>query len=210
MSKRSYESAFERRFLKSVDVDGFYVKIDMFKVIKPKGKRQYDIITTENNNFTYSENVITQRSKSATAFDQEKKLTKTELIELFAAMSVNDVWSAEYETFDKSAEWQKELATTIHGLSIEKAGEYIKKNFKSFGKSSRSMIGHKINPNSDNNYYTVRDLNIHFNLIEDGVDVEIAQKKSIRNLDVNSLQFLVFNGIKYILKSKKIVENENE
>lgn len=208
MPKRSYEKAFERRFLNSVNQNGFYVKIDMFKVLNKiddinTNKNRYNIRTSENNNFSYDDSVIMKRSKSATSFDRVEKFTKTELIELFARISVNDVWSAEYETFDKTDDWQKKLASTIKGLSIEEAGKYIKKNFKTFGKGNRRIIGHKINTNSDNNYYMVRDLEIHFDLLEEDVDVEFATNYSIRNLDVNSLQFLIFNGVKYILKGSE-------
>lgn len=201
MTKRTYEDAFERRFLKNVEVDGFYVKIDMFKVVNKSGT-DYKIITTENNRFTYGENIIVQRAKSATAFDREQPFTKTELIELFANISINDVWSAEYQTFDKTKEWPKELADTIQSLSVEKAAGYIKKNFITFGKTNRRIIGHKITSNSDNNYYMVHDLNIYFDLLQGGKSVHEAQRQSIRNIDVNSLQFLIFNGIKYILKLK--------
>lgn len=199
--KRSYDEAFERRFLNNVEVDDFYVKIDMFKVIS-KNCFAYNILTTENDKFEYGANVITKRSKSATAFDREQSFTRTELIELFANISINDVWSAEYQTFDKSKEWQKELTTTIQGLSVDKAGEYIKKNFGSFGKINRTIIGHKINPDSDNNYYMVRDLAIHFDLLNEGKSVHEAHSQSIRKLDVNSFKFLIFNGVKYVLKSK--------
>lgn len=205
MSKRTHEKAFERRYLNNVEVDNIYVKIDMYKVTSKNEDRcseSYNITTTENNEFSYNAEVIKKRSKSATSFDQEQTLTKTELIELFANISINDVWSAQYQTFDKTKEWQKELAETIQGLTVHKASDYKKKNFSSFGKVTRAIIGHKINPNSVNNYYMVRDLAIHFDLLAEGVDVDIAHKQSIRNLDVNSLQFLIFNGVKYVLKSK--------
>lgn len=202
MTKRTYETAFVRKFLKNVKVNDYFVKIDMFKVTNEKREGSYNITTTENNNFSYCEEVIVKRSKSATAFDCEQTFTKTELIELFANLSVNDVWSAEYQTFDKTKEWQKELAATIQSLPVDKAGEYIKKNFASFGKTSRAIIGHKINPNSDNNYYTVRDLAVHFDLLENRKSVQEAQNQSIRKIDVNSLQFLIFNGVKYVLKAK--------
>lgn len=72
MPKRSYSEAFERRFLNKVDIDDFYVKIDMYKVInKCPYSDKYEIRTTENNNFTYSGGVIMNRSKSATVFNRE-------------------------------------------------------------------------------------------------------------------------------------------
>lgn len=197
MSKRTYADAFERRFLNSVEVGGYYIKIDMFKVLSKHGQK-YKIKTTENDKFVYDEGVITKRSKSATAFIREEISTKTNLIELFSTISTNDVWAAEYETYDKSDDWQKEVASTIRELSIDKAGEFIKKNFKSFGKTKRFIIGHKINPNSDNNYYTVRDLSIHFDNLNEGKTISESESKSIRKLDVNSLNFLIFNNVKYI------------
>lgn len=205
MSKRTYEDAFERRFLNKVDKGDFYVKIDMFKVlnIKNRSTESYEIRTTENNEFSYGGNVIMQRSKSATAFNRVETFTKTELIELFACISINDVWSAEYLTFDKTKEWPINLTKTIQKLPVDDAVKYIKQNFGSFGKVSRSIIGHKVNPVSDNNYYTVRDLAVHFELLEGGKSVDIAHNQSIRKLDVNSIQFLIFNGVKYELKTFK-------
>lgn len=203
MSKRSYKQAFEHRFLNNVEVGDFYVKIDMYKVTSRDEyniNESYNITTTENNELRYGAEVIKKRSKSATAFDQEQTLTKTELTELFANISISDVWSAEYQTFDKTKEWQKELAETIQGLTVYKASDYVKKNFGSFGKVNRKIIGHKINSNSVNNSYIVRDLTIHFELLEEGVNVNMAERQSIRNLDVNSLQYLIFNGVKYVLK----------
>lgn len=200
MSKRTYEKAFERKFLKEVKSDDFYVKIDMYKVNRKNYRDSYTITTTENNNFTYDSAVITKRSKSAKAFDREEVFTKTELIELFAILSPNDVWSAQYHTYDKTNEWQKKLAETIQSQTVAEASMYIKKNFGSFGKIDRMIVGHKISQNSNNNYYMVRDLKIHFDLLNDGKSVDEAHHQSIRNLDVNSLQFLIFNGVKYVLK----------
>lgn len=202
MSKRTYAEAFERKFLKEVKCGHFYVKIDMYKVNCRNVSGRYSITTTENNNFSYASEVITKRSKSANAFDREEVYTKTKLIELFAALSPNDVWSAQYQTYDKSNEWQKKLAETIQNQTTAEASTYIKQNFGSFGKIDRTIIGHKISQNSNNNYYMVRDLEIHFNLLNDDKSVDEAHRQSIRNLDVNTLQFLIFNGVKYILKSK--------
>lgn len=202
MSKRTYGEAFERKFLKEVKCGNFYVKIDMYKVNCRNDSGRYSITTTENNNFSYTSEVITKRSKSANAFDREEVYTKTELIELFAALSPNDVWSAQYQTYNKSNEWQKKLAETIQNQTVAEASTYIKQNFGSFGKIDRTIIGHKISQNSNNNYYMVRDLEIHFNLLNDDKSVDEAHRQSIRNLDVNTLQFLIFNGVKYILKSK--------
>lgn len=204
MAKRTYEEAFERKFLNKVSLNDYYVKIDMFKVLRKEDrddfKTRYNIRTTENNNFLYDEEVIKKRSKSATSFDREKALTKTELMELFSNISVHDVWSAQYQVFDKSKEWQKELAEEIQSLTTEEASKYIKKNFKSFGKVERTIIAHKITINSKNNYYTVRDLEIHFNCLNEGKRVQEAENQSIRNLDVNTIQYLIFNSVKYVLK----------
>lgn len=204
MLKRTYEKAFERKLLNKVEVGDFCVEICMFKVDKKikKGLTDgYSVITTENKPFFYGLGVIEKRSKSATAFNQEQQFTKTELIELFANMSIHDVWSAQYQTLNKTKEWQRELARTIKGQKINEASDYIKKNFASFGKVNRTIIGHKINPTSVNNYYIVRDLTIHFDLLQEGKSEQDAHSQSIRSLDVNSLQFLIFNGVKYILKS---------
>lgn len=199
MPRCVYKDAFKRRFLNKVEVNDIFVKIDMYKVTsKNELIDSYNITTTENDQFKYCGEVIKKRSKSATAFDQEQRLTKTKLINLFAGISINDVWSAQCQIFDHTEEWHDELAQTIQGLTAEKAGEYIKKNFRSFGKVSRNIIGCKINCNSVNS----NDLENHFELMDSGVNSSIALNDSIRNLDVNSLQFLIFNGVKYVSISK--------
>lgn len=111
MSRRSYKKAFERRILNKVEVDDFYVEINMYKVQakRPSYRTEYDIITTENNGFIYGSDVITKQSKSASAFNREEAFTKTELIELFSNISINDVWSAHYQTYDKTKEWSKKV-----------------------------------------------------------------------------------------------------
>lgn len=204
MAKRTFEEAFERKYLSEVSLNDYYVKIDMFKVLKEDVNRdfviRYDIQTTEKNNFKYEEGVIKKRAKSATHFNREEALTKTELVELFSKLSVHDVWSVKYKILDKSKDWQNELAKIIQNLSTDEASIYIKKNFKSFGKVERTIIGHKIETNSKNNYYLARDLEIHFNLLNEGKTVQESKDQSIRNLDVNTIQYLIFNSVKYVLK----------
>lgn len=204
MAKRTHEEVFERKYLSKVKLNDYYVKIDMFKVLKEdedsEYKTRYYIQTTENNNFKYDENVIKRRAKSATFFDRVEPVTKTELMEIFSKLSIHDVWSAEYEILDKSKDWQKELAKIIQNQSADEASNYIKKNFKSFGKLARTIIGHKIETDSMNNYYTVRDLEVHFNLLNDRF-VSEAENQSIRKLDVNTIQYLIFNSVKYVLKN---------
>lgn len=84
-------------------------------------------------------------------------------------------------------------------MNKEEAVKYVKKDFTTFGKIKRQITGQKILLKSVNNYYTVRDLNIYFEDLDKN-GVEIASKNSIRTLDVNTLQSLIFNGVKYILK----------
>lgn len=204
MAKRTCEKAFERKYLSKVKLNDYCVKIDMFKVLEENEDSEfvtrYNIQTTEKTNFKYGESVIKQRAKSATLFDGEEALTKTELIELFSKLSIHDVWSVEYEILDKSKDWQKELTKVIQNLSEDEASTYIKKNFKSFGKVNRKIIGHKIEIDSKNNYYKVCDLEIHFELLNEEKTVGEAEKQSIRNLDVNTIRYLIFNGVKYVLK----------
>lgn len=117
----------------------------MFKVENQKDDSEfYSIRTTEDNDFKYAYNVITKRATSATDYHDIKEFTKTELMELFATLSVNDVWSVEYLTYDKNKEWSEDLAEKIQGMAKDDAATYIKKNFKEFGKNSRIMVGHKI------------------------------------------------------------------
>lgn len=132
MAKRTHDKAFERKILHKVPLNDYYVKIDMFKVLCPTNPQKdftngFNIKTTENNNFYYGENIIMKRSKSATQFDVEETLTKTDLINLFSKISEHEVWSAQYETFDKSTDWPKKLVAEIQQMAKEEATAYIKK-----------------------------------------------------------------------------------
>ena len=80
------------------------------------------------------------------------------------------------------------------------AVKYVKENFTTFGKITRELAGQKILPTSDNNYYTVRDLKIYFEELDKECGAEMAARNSIRKLDVNTLQSLIFNSVKYVLK----------
>lgn len=197
-TKRSYEEAFERKKLHCVQVGNFYVEHTVYKVLK-RNNNTFQIKTATNSNFGYDESVIKETASSATTYTSEKKATKTELIELFSRLSMNDIWFATYFTQDKDRDWQEEIVTKIQSLNKDDAVKYVRKDFATFGKTMRELAGQKIFSHSDNNYYMVRDLTIYFEeLTVNGL--EMATKKSIRKLDVNTLQTLIFNNVKYSLK----------
>lgn len=200
-SKRSYEDAFKRKVLDSVKEDEFYVEHTVYKVIKRNciEKNLFNITTLENSNFQYAESIIKATASSATIYKSEKKSTKTELIELFSNLSLNDIWSATFFKYDTDKNWQDVLSAKIQSMSKEEAAKYIKDNFKLFGKVERKITGQKIALKSDNNYYSVRDLDIYFEEMK-SKGVENAIKNSQRKLDVNTIQSLIFNSVKYILK----------
>lgn len=202
-TKRLHAEAFERKKLQSVKIQDFYVEHTVYKVLKREKSSitspMYDIQTAENSKFSYGKSIILETATSATAYTSEKKATKTELIELFSNLSLNDIWFAIYYTHDKDSGWQEKMIEKIQSMNKDNAMEFVKNEFKTFGKTKRELVGQKINLKSDNNYYIVRDLNIHFDeLLISGPMT--AAKKSIRNLDVNTLQCLIFNGVKYLLK----------
>lgn len=198
-SKRSYEEAFKRKPLQNVKVDDFYVDHTVYKVIKSSDTDDFfDIITTQNSNFQFGESVIKETATSATLYTSVKKATKTELIELFSNLSINDIWFATFFKHDKDKNWQDEIVIKIQSMEKDDAVKYMKKNFASFGKITRELAGRKIVLKSDNNYYMVQDLNIYFEELKTN-EPETAAKKSIRRLDVNTLQSLIFNNVKYLL-----------
>lgn len=198
--KRSYDNAFKRRPLQWVQTGDFCVEHTVYKVIKPsKTADFFDIKTDQNKKFVYDIDVIKGTATSGTLFTSTKKATKTELIELFSNLSVNDIWFAEFFKLETEKDWQEELVGKIQALNKEDAVKYVEKNFTTFGKIKRQITGQKIVLKSDNNYYMVRDLNIYFDeLTANGI--ELAAKNSIRRLDVNTLQSLIFNDVKYVLK----------
>lgn len=138
---------------------------------------------------------------SATSYTKVKEATKSELIELFSKLSMNDVWFATYFTQDKNKKWYEEMVSKIQSLNKEDAVQYVKKDITTMGKTMRKLTGQKLLLQSDNNYYTVRDLDVYFDEMEKN-NPTMAAKRSIRMLDVNTLQSLIFNNIKYLLKIK--------
>lgn len=198
--KRLHEEAFDYKKLKCVQVGDFYVEHTVYKVLKQCEKSDsYIVKTMQNSKFEYDESVIKETATSATSYISEKKATKSELIELFGRLSMNDIWFASYFTHDKNKNWQEELVMKIQSLNKDDALQYIQKDFKILGKTVREIAGQKIFSQSDNNYYTVRDLHIYFEELKTN-EPETAAKKSIRMLDVNTLQSLTFNNVKYLLK----------
>lgn len=199
--KRLYEEAFDRKELQSVQVGDFCVEHTVYKILNRSDKtNSFGIKTSQKSKFQYDECVIKETATSATLYTSEKKSTKTELIELFSRLSINDIWFATYLTHDKNQNWPEEIVSKIQSMKKEEAVKYIKKkDFTTFGKATRELAGQKILLQSDNNYYMVRDLNIYFEELKTNTP-EIAAKQSIRTLDVNTLQSLIFNNIKYLLK----------
>ena len=201
--KRSYGDAFKRQPLHHVQEDGFYVEHTVYKVIGPCGGANnggfFKIRTSQNSYIEYGESVIKETATSATQYSCVKRVTKTLLIELFSDISINDIWYATFFTQDKNTNWQDEMVAKIQSSEKDAAVKYVKKDFATFGKSTRELAGRKIAMKSDNNYYLVCDLNLYFEELKTN-DPETAAKNSTRTLDVNTLQSLIFNNVKYVLK----------
>lgn len=200
--KRLYDKAFEQRNLNGIQEGDFHVENSVYKVLKrnDKSKDYFVVKSAQNSTFDYGEGIIRETSTSATYFDNEEKITKTEMIKLFRNLSIHDIWFAVYFKQDTTNNWQEELVTKIKRMPKNDAIKYVKEDFTTFGKITRELAGQKILPTSDNNYYTVRDLKIFFEELDKGCGAETAAKNSIRKLDVNTLQSLIFNSVKYILK----------
>lgn len=210
-ARRLYEKAFQRKPLHQVFEGDYCVEHNVYKVLKGRdlfenGKtiRVYDIRTDQNSKFNYSEGIILESAMSATQYNNLETATKTELIKLFNDISLNDIWYATYLKQDTDTDWADELVTKLTSMSKADALAYVKKENSKFGKTTRKLIGQKILPSSDNNYYLVRDLQIYFDELEKRGKklgyTKAANSKSIRNLDVNTIQSLVYNKTMYVLK----------
>lgn len=202
-SKRTYDDAFIYRPLQTVKIGDFYVEHNVYKVIDQISLEAFHIKTMQRSCFDYGENVIKETATSATLYTCVKKATKTQLIELFSCLSINDIWHASFLKQSQDNTWQDDLVTKIQSLEKNDALKYVKKNFATIGKTPRELTGQKIALKSDNNYYEVRDLNIYFDELDTN-GAELAAKNSTRKLDVNTLQSLIFNGVKYVLKKVRI------
>lgn len=198
--KRSFEEAFKRKNLDRVEINDYHTECTVFKVLKSDHGDNFYVKTSQNFIYSFGEEVIKETSTSATLFDSEKRITRSEMIKLFSSLSVNDIWSAVYYKRETDKNWQEELVAKIQKMEKNAAVKYVKNDFYIFGRIIRKLKGQKISMTSDNNYYLVRDLDIYFDCLDDSSQIATAEKKSIRNLDVNTLQSLIFNGVKYILK----------
>lgn len=89
--KRSYEEAFVHKPLQTVEIGDFYVEHTVYKVIDRISPDAFYIKTMQKSSFDYGESVIKETATSATLYTCEKKATKTQLIELFSDLSINDI-----------------------------------------------------------------------------------------------------------------------
>lgn len=67
-------------------------------------------------------------------------------------------------------------------------------------KVEKEIFGETLNLKLNADYYTIRDLNIYRKELQTECKLEDAREKSIRKLNVNSIQYLIIYGIKYTLK----------
>lgn len=197
--KRSFEKAFARKQNDYVKISDFCIENTVFKVLNGV-QNHFNIRTAQNSLYNYGKSIIEESSTSATTYGEEERVTKTYLIELFSTISINHIWTAEFYKYETDKNWPEELVTKIQKMAKGEAIDYVRKDIKKFGKTLRLLKGQKLSVSSDNNYYLVRDLEIYFDELEKSPNITEAAKKSIRNLDVNTIQSLIFNGVKYILK----------
>lgn len=201
--KRSFEEAFARKQFDQVKINDFCIENTVFKVLNKRpfdGKDSNTVLTAHDSRYIYSESIIKNSSTSATIFSKEEHVTKTFLIELFSGISINHIWTAEFYKYDKDKDWPEKLVRKIRKMKKDEAIGYVKNDIQKIGKILRVLKGQKLSVSSDNNYYLVRDLEIYFDELETSSNITEAHKKSIRNLDVNTIQSLIFNDVKYILK----------
>lgn len=198
--KRSYDEAFQPKEVESVRLDDYFVDNTVYKTSFCNLKDYFTVRTMSNKVFDYHEDCIKKTSTSATCYNMEKKVTRTDLIKLFSMLSPRDVWTAVYYKYETDEKWEEKLVAEIQGMQKDDAVKYVKQRFRLFGKIERKLTGQKTSPSSDNNYYLVRDFDFYFEELKNGSDTTVSMKNSIRTLDVNTLQSLIFNTVKYTLK----------
>lgn len=99
----------------------------------------------------------------------EKKMTKAQLIEQFAKRT-------------------SKFAMNVGFLSCDGDKKILKEIFC-----------RKIIQNSDDNYYNVQDLNKYCTELQTDCELDVAKEKSTFKIDVNSIQYLIFYGVKLTL-----------
>lgn len=163
---------------------GDYVsRISYMKIEENLGR--YQKVSNETG-FTWdiSNDVLKEECISASEFSEEIKVSRTELIEKF-----NNVGATVFTVnFDKSPSPEDYLAATRGKGNIILSFDDMKKQFKKIKGENRTLVGYMIKVENGFGRSNV-------------IDLEIPHDQHrIRQVDHRSLNWLIVNGIKYIVK----------
>lgn len=119
--KRSFEEAFEKKNLKSVKINDFYAETTIYKVenVNSKEKEYYDVTTSLNSKFQYGYKTIKETATSASIYEIEKQVTKTELIKLFSQISTRFLIFTFLKTYIVGKRFFTETSRRSHSIRRE-------------------------------------------------------------------------------------------
>lgn len=200
--KRKLDDAFITSDIENIVENTYCVNHTIYKILRKSDHRDdgFLILTDRGKRYTYDTACIRHTSMSASEYKAEVKVTKTEMIDIFAAIPFNDVWTATFYKKNLDTDWAMNFVNEIRKMDVEKAVAFTRSNIDNINKIERVMTGKKNNITSKNNMYSVRDVILYFDELSKTNDVKSAEKCSIRNIDVNSIIVLIYNNIKYVKK----------
>lgn len=199
--RKIMEDAFVRTDLEDIVENSYCVESSTYKILRKTKERDGFVILTDRGKIhDFHNECIRYTAMSASAFRTVVKVTKTEIIEIFATIPFSDIWTATFYKKNIETDWAMNFVKEITKMSVEKAAAYTRSNIDTINKTERTMTGKKNSIKPNNNMYSVRDLVLYFDELTKSKDVKSAEKCSFRYLDVNSITTLIYNNIKYVKK----------
>ena len=159
-----------------------------YEVVKIAGN-QTQLVNEDGQNIVVDSNYINNSVASATQFDKEEKVTRTEMVKIFkenarVAMTVMFNKQLEPKTVTESiAKIYDELGI---GLTKEDFTKKVKAVVNLKGEE-RVMIGRHYGQRDDNGRFTF-------------VDMQVKSGSQDRLVDPRTLNYVIVNNVKYIIK----------
>lgn len=200
--KRKLDDAFLPSELENIVENTYCVEHTIYKILRKSNQHDnsFLVLTDRGKRYDYHADCIRYTSMSANEYRAVVEVTKTEMIEIFAAIPFSDVWTAKFYKKNHDPDWAMNFVKKINKMDVDKAAALVKSSIDTINKTDRIMTGKKNNMTPKNNMYSVRDVILYFDELSKTNDIKNAEKCSFRNLDVNTITELIYNNIKYVKK----------
>lgn len=149
-----------------------------------------DILATDDfgANIRISRNIADEAMFSADQYDEEERVSRTELVEKLEAAG-DTIFTVCFRKQVKPKEAAQGVAEAVEGASIKDVQKAIEKAMKSaLSGEERVLVGHLVSTEPKMGRSTV-------------VDLEIPQgKHRLRLVDHRTVEWLILRGVKYVVK----------